>query len=324
MSWILYVYTGNEQKGGSLLIFPSRLYEGDTIGVISPAGPPDLERLAKATDWLKHLGFQVRLGKQIDQVYGYLAGSDDERLEDMHEMFSDDTVRAVICSRGGYGTARFADRIDFDLIRKHPKIFWGYSDITYLHTAIRQQTGLVTFHGPMLASDLGDPDVPLLSKQLFSQLFQPMSLRYDEHLSPLTALSGGSAEGMLVGGNLSLLVSTLGTAYEIDTRNKLLLIEDVGEVPYRVDNMLNQLRLARKLDQAAGFIIGDFHTDHQPDKESSLTYEEVFRTYLGTLGKPAVSGFFIGHCQPNFSVPLGVEAMLDADRKQLWIQPGVM
>ncbi|SFF98350.1 S66 peptidase family protein [Sporolactobacillus nakayamae] len=306
------------------MIIPSRLYEGDTIGVISPAGPPNMEHLEVATDWLKQLGFQVRLGKNVAKKYGYLAGPDDERLDDFHRMFADDSVRAVICSRGGYGTARFADRIDYDLVRSHPKVFWGYSDITYLHTAIRQKTGLVTFHGPMLASDLGDNDVPLLSKQLFSQLFQPMSLRYDEHLSPLTIYQGGTAEGMLVGGNLTLLASSLGTDFEIETKDKLLFIEDIGEAPYRVDSMLNQLRLAGKLDQAAGFIIGDFHQNQADNGDATLTYQEVFQTYLGELGKPMVSGFMIGHCAPNFSIPFGVDAMLDADRKQLWIQPGVM
>ncbi|MET1249657.1 LD-carboxypeptidase [Sporolactobacillus sp. STCC-11] len=306
------------------MIIPSRLYEGDTIGVISPAGPPNMEHLEVATDWLKQLGFQVRLGKNVAKKYGYLAGPDDDRLDDFHGMFADDSVRAVICSRGGYGTARFADRIDYDLVRSHPKVFWGYSDITYLHTAIRQKTGLVTFHGPMLASDLGDNDVPLLSKQLFSQLFQPMSLRYDEYLSPLTIYQGGTAEGMLVGGNLTLLASSLGTDFEIETKDKLLFIEDIGEAPYRVDSMLNQLRLAGKLDQAAGFIIGDFHQNQADNGDATLTYQEVFQTYLGELGKPMVSGFMIGHCAPNFSIPFGVDAMLDADRKQLWIQPGVM
>ncbi|WP_028975527.1 S66 peptidase family protein [Sporolactobacillus terrae] len=305
------------------MIIPSRLFEGDTIGVISPAGSPNRERLAVGTEWLKQLGFHVRLGTGSTKKYGYLAGSDDERLDDFHTMFADDSVRAIICSRGGYGCARFAERIDYELVRSHPKVFWGYSDITYLHTAIRQKTGLVTFHGPMLASDLGDPDAPLLSKQLFSQLFQPMSLRYDEHLSPLACISAGSSEGKLVGGNLSLLVSSLGTPFEIDTKGNLLLIEDIGEAPYRVDSMLNQLRLSGKLNQAAGFVIGDFHQKNSDDPDS-LTYQEVFHTYLGGLGKPAVSGFLIGHCAPNFSVPLGVDALLDADRKQLWIQPGVM
>jgi Uncharacterized proteins, homologs of microcin C7 resistance protein MccF len=305
------------------MIYPEHLREGDKIGVISPAGPPDLEKLNRAMDWLTSLGFTVVCGRSVGQANGYLAGSDEERLRDLHTMFADDSIRAVICARGGYGSARLADRIDYDLIRNHPKIFWGYSDITYLHTAIRQQADLVTFHGPMLASDLGEVHVPPLSKQLFSQLFQSATLRYDEHLSPLTVIHGGSVNGMLVGGNLSLLVSTLGTPFEIDTKNKIVLIEDIGEEPYRVDGMLNQLRLAGKLQRAAGFVIGNFNYHPAAGEEDNPSINDVIKTYLGSLEKPALSGFLIGHCEPNFSVPLGSDCLLDADRKQLWLQPGV-
>ncbi|MCL1631764.1 LD-carboxypeptidase [Sporolactobacillus sp. CPB3-1] len=306
------------------MIFPERLYEGDTVGVISPAGSPDMKRLKKGADWLKDLGFRIRFGKHLSSRYGYLAGTDEERLSDFHEMFADEAIRAIICSRGGYGSARFVHSIDFELVRAHPKVFWGYSDVTYLHTAIRQKTGLVTFHGPMLASDLGEENTPLISRQLFSQLFQPMALHYDEQLSPLTTIHHGVAEGKLVGGNLSLLVSTLGTPYEIDTKNKLLLLEDINEPPYRVDRMLNQLWMTGKLQKASGFVLGDFHQDNSEEDADSFSYQDVFQRYLTMIGKPAVSGFLIGHCAPNFSVPLGADAMLDADRKQLWIQPGVM
>lgn len=305
------------------MIFPSHLREGDKIGVISPAGPPDPEKLRRAAGWLTRLGFSVVCGRSAERDDGYLAGSDEERLEDLHAMFADDSVRAIICSRGGYGSARFADRIDYDLIRSHPKIFWGYSDITYLHTAIRQQAGLITFHGPMLASDLGGEHVPPLSRQLFSQLFQPEILRYDEHISPLSVICSGSVNGMLVGGNLSLLVSSLGTPYEIDTKNKVLLIEDIGEKPYRVDGMLNQLRLARKLQVASGFVVGNFKLDPDDETEDGPLIQEVIRSYLSPLQKPALGGFLIGHCEPSFSVPLGADCLLDADQKQLWLQPGV-
>ncbi|WP_010631233.1 S66 peptidase family protein [Sporolactobacillus vineae] len=305
------------------MIFPAHLREGDKIGVISPAGPPDPEKLRRAAEWLTGLGFSVVCGRAAERSDGYLAGTDDERVEDLHTMFADDSIRAIICSRGGYGSARFADRIDYELIRSHPKIFWGYSDITYLHTAIRQQAGLVTFHGPMLASDLGGEHVPSLSRQLFSQLFQPEILRYDQHVSPLSVICGGSVSGMLVGGNLSLLVSSLGTPFEIDTKNKVLLIEDIGEKPYRVDSMLNQLRLAGKLHRAAGFIVGNFKLDPDDEPEDGPSIEEVIRSYLLPLQKPALGGFLIGHCEPSFSVPLGSDCLLDADRKQLWLQPGV-
>lgn len=306
------------------MIFPAHLREGDKIGIASPAGPPDQERLKRAIDWLTGLGFSVVCGHATAQSgYGYLSGSDDERLEEIHALFSDDSIRAVICSRGGYGSARLADRIDYELIRDHPKIFWGYSDITYLHTAIRQQAGLVTFHGPMLASDLGGEYVPSLSRQLFSQLFQPETLRYDEHISPLKVICGGSADGMLIGGNLSLIVSTLGTPFEIDTKNKVLLIEDTGEKPYRVDSMMNQLRLAGKLHRSAGFVVGNFNADPDRETPDGPSIEDVIEAYLKPLDKPTISGFLIGHCEPNFAVPLGADCLLDADRKQLWMQPGV-
>ncbi|MFX3616999.1 MAG: LD-carboxypeptidase [Sporolactobacillus sp.] len=304
------------------MIFPGRLVRGDTVGVISPAGPPDPEKLGRAVQWLISLGLRVRLGRYVSQKKGYLAGEDEERLEDFYGMFADPSVKAVFCSRGGYGSARFADRINYSFIRDHPKIFWGYSDITYLHTAIRQLSGLVTFHGPMLASDLGGEEVPVLSKQLFSQLFQPIFLRYDESISPLSVISGGAASGELTGGNLSLLVSTLGTPFELDTRGKLLLIEDIGEAPYRIDGMLNQLRLAGKIKQAAGFVIGSF-TAHVAANDNFEDYTAIFENYFAQLQKPVVSGFLIGHCQPHFAVPLGAGATLDADRKALWIHPGV-
>ncbi len=175
----------------------------------------------------------------------------------------------------------------------------------------------------MLASDVGKDTFQDLSARMFDQLFEPIELHYSEDISPLTTLSGGMAQGELVGGNLSLLVSALGSKYEIDTRGQLLLIEDVNEEPYKVDSMLNQLRLAGKLHDAVGFVVGDFSKTEAKERKSTLTLEEVLKHYLGDLGKPVVSGFKIGHCQPHFAVPLGVEARLDADAKTLTILPGV-
>src|SRR5690606_23975081 len=148
--------------------------------------------------------------------------------------------------------------------------------------------------------------------KMFQQLFEPMELHYTEEISPLTIIAGGIAQGELVGGNLSLLANTIGTKFEIDTKGKLLFIEDVGEEPYRVDGMLNQLRMAGKLADAAGIVIGDF-SDVEPKKQQkTLSLDEVFRHYLGGLEKPVVEGFKIGHCEPHFAIPLGVEAKLDA------------
>lgn len=301
---------------------PKRLKVGDTIGIVAPASPPNQESLTRSFAFLESLGLKWKLGKHVNDVNGYLAGTDDGRLADLEEMFADPEIAGIICAGGGYGSARFADRLDYQLIQENPKVFWGFSDITFLHTAIANYTDLVTFHGPMLASCVGKETFHELSAKMFRQLFEPMELHYSEAISPLETLSPGSSSGELTGGNLSLLASGIGTKFEINTKGKLLLIEDVGEEPYRVDNLLNQLRLAGKFSDAAGIVIGDF-AKVEPKKETSLTLDEVLRHYTADLGKPVVSGFKIGHCEPHFAVPLGSNARLDADQKTLTILPGV-
>lgn len=304
-------------------IRPKRLQKGDTIGIVAPSSPPNQANLERSLAFLEQLGLKWKFGQHVKSVNGYLAGTDDERLQDLEDMFEDPSVSGIICAGGGYGSARYTDRLDLQLIQENPKVFWGFSDITFLHTAMGLYSNLVTFHGPMLASCVGKDTFHELSAKMFQQLFEPMELHYTEDVSPLTALSGGSAEGEIVGGNLSLLADTIGTKFEIDTKGKLLFIEDVGEEPYRVDGMLNHLRMAGKLADASGIIIGDF-SDVEPKKQQkTLSLEDVFHHYLGGLGKPVVEGFKIGHCEPHFAIPLGVNAKLDADHKTLTILPGV-
>lgn len=303
-------------------IAPKRLKAGDTIGIVAPASPPNQEQLTRSYAFLESLGLKWKLGKHVKDINGYLAGTDDARLADLEEMFADPEVDGILCAGGGYGSARFAERLDYQLIQENPKIFWGFSDITYLHTAIANYTDLITFHGPMLASCVGKDTFHDLSAKMFQQLFQPMELHYSEAISPLETLVPGVASGELTGGNLSLLVSSIGTKFEIDTKGKLLLIEDVGEEPYQIDSMLNQLRLAGKLTDAVGIVIGDF-AKSTPTQEPSLSLEDVLQSYMKNLGKPVVSGFKIGHCEPHFSVPLGAKAQLNADEKTLTILPGI-
>lgn len=304
-------------------IRPKRLRKGDTIGIIAPSSPPNLKQLTNSLAFLDELGLSYQMGKSVENVYGYLAGTDEDRLEDLHEMFANPDISGIICAGGGYGSARYTDKIDFQLMNEHPKIFWGYSDITFLHTGMNLYSNIVTFHGPMLASDVGKSTFTDLSRKMFLQLFEPMELHYTSAISPLTSVSEGVTRGELTGGNLSLLASGIGTKYEVDTRDKILLIEDIGEEPYRVDGMLNQLRQAGKLDDAAGFVIGDFNDAEPKKRKVSLSLDEVLDHYLGGLGKPAVKGFNIGHCEPHFAVPLGAEAQLDADNLSLIILPGV-
>lgn len=296
---------------------PPRLRRGDTIGIIAPSSPVDVDQLERSLAFLEQLGLRWRFGKHVCDARGYLAGADEDRLADLHDMFADPTIQGIICAGGGYGSARYADRIDYPLIQNNPKVFWGFSDITFLHNAMHDYANLVTFHGPMLASCVGKESFHPLSGKLFEQLFEPMELHYTEAISPLTALSTGVAEGTLVGGNLSILVNGLGTKFELDTKGKLLLLEEVGEKPYRVDAMLNQLRLAGKLEAAAGIVIGDF------SEATPHLLDDVFDHYFSSFQKPVVKGFKIGHCEPHFAVPLGVMARLNAIEPSLTILPGV-
>lgn len=300
-------------------IRPQRLKAGDTVGVVALSGPLAMEHLPEKMAMLESLGLKVKIGETVGLTGKYLAGSDEERLNDLHNMIRDPEVKGIFCLRGGYGAARIADRIDYQLLTENPKIFWGFSDVTYLHTALQEYANVVTFHGPMLSS-VGGSELSDLSKRMFQQLFTPFEIQYDENLTPLQTIVGGSARGELIGGNLNRLVSTLGTKFEIDVKDKIVLLEDIGESLENIDSMLNQLRLSRKLEEAAGFVIGSFTA------MDDGTMEEVwslFEEYLKPLGKPAVAGFMIGHCEPNIAIPLGVEAILDADLKVLRVLPGV-
>ncbi|MBS8264208.1 LD-carboxypeptidase [Mesobacillus boroniphilus] len=299
-----------------------RLKKGDTVAVIAPASPPNKENLKRGLKFVEDLGLNYKLGKSLYAEYGYLAGNDEDRLADLHEMFIDEEVKGIICAGGGYGTARIAAAIDYEVIKNNPKIFWGYSDITFLHTAIRQETGLVTFHGPMLASDIGKEEANQISKDTFQQLFASTDLNYSSTISQIEELVHGSAEGSLVGGNLSLLSSTMGTAFEIDTEGKILLIEDINEEPRAVDRMLNQLYMAGKLQESAGIIIGDFN-NCVPDRELSLTLEEVIDHYIKLAGRPALRGFKMGHCSPHIGVPLGAVARMNTEEKTLFVESGI-
>ncbi|SEM17900.1 muramoyltetrapeptide carboxypeptidase [Mesobacillus persicus] len=305
------------------MIKPKRLQKGDTVGVIAPAGTPQPEKLEKGLIFLNQLGLNIKLGNHVFNQQGYLAGTDEERVEDLHSMFRDKEISAIFCARGGYGTARIASMIDYQLIKENPKIFWGYSDITFLHLAITQLTDLVTFHGPMIASDLGEEEVDLITKLSFSQLFSPSPIEYTEQISTLEPIVNGIAVGPLVGGNLSLITSSLGTRFEIETKGKILFIEEISEQPRVIDRMLNQLYMAGKLQSSAGIVFGDFN-HCVAESGPSLTLEEVINHYVRLSNRPALRGFQIGHCSPNFAIPLNVTAMLDTKMRRLHVESGIL
>lgn len=292
------------------------LQKGDLVGVVALSSLVEPEKLGEAVAFLDELGLHYILGDTIHAKHEYLAGSDEIRLADFHEMVKNPEVKAIFCVKGGYGSARIADKIDYALIEENPKIFWGFSDVTYLHCAINEYANMVTFHGPMLMSANKMDD---LSKKMFLQLFSPMEIQYTEAISPLTTIAGGITRGEMIGGNLYRLVSTLGTKFEVRTEGRILLIEDVNETIPVIDSMLQHLKQARKFEQLAGVVIGSF-TQTGSDEEA---LHSLMKEYFADLGIPVVAGFKFGHETTNIAIPLGTEAILDAQEKVLKILPGV-
>lgn len=300
------------------MIKPKKLKLGDTIGIVAPGSPTTEEKVEKAYEKLKEMGFKVKLGKSCYSKYGYLAGRDELRAEDLNSMFRDTEVDGIICLRGGYGTIRILKLLDYNLIRANPKVFVGYSDITAIHIAINQISNLVTFHGPMAASDLaGDISKFSLESLFNSILHEDFDGNLKNPTEELITINGGVAEGQIIGGNLSLIASTIGTPYEIDTKGKILFIEEIGEEPYRIDRMLNQLKLSNKLQEAEGIILGNFSNCMPEDPDMSLTLEEVIDDLIRPLNKPTLYNLQAGHCDPNITIPFGVRVRLNADRKEI-------
>lgn len=300
---------------------PKSLKLGDTIGIIAPASPADPEEQERALQLFSEFGYKMKLGNSITQQYGYLAGSDWVRADDVNRMFADPEVDAIFCMRGGYGTPRILDLIDYRMIRRNPKIFVGYSDITALHIAIQRKVRLVTFHGPMILELAKHPD-SLSWFTLFQHLTNPYPLgRYEEPLEKYPIVEG-TAKGRLIGGNLSLLTATLGTPYEVETKGKILFMEEVGEEPYRIDRMLTQLRLACKLQRAEGIIFTEC-TDCKPENEKkSLTIRQILDDIIKPLGIPSYYGLKVGHTQPNLTLPNGVCAKINATKGWIELREG--
>lgn len=300
-----------------------KLHFGDTIGLIAPSGAVRTEgAIDKAVAETKRMGFNVKLGVSAGQKYGYLSGTDEIRAQDINEMFADDEVNAIICLRGGYGAMRILDRLDYELIAKHPKVFMGFSDITALHIAFLEKCGLVTFHGPMAAANwAGKPLDEFSLQSMYKALMraEPVGDLNNPPEYPKKMVNPGVAEGQLVGGNLMLIASSLGTPWEIDTKGRILFIEEVGERTYCVDRMLTQLRLAGKFEDCAGVVFGDFADCPIEYPAFGLTLEEIIRDVVAPCGKPVFTGLRCGHCSPKLTLPFGVRCRMDADQCSLTV-----
>lgn len=298
-----------------MIIRPPRLRQGERVGIIAPAGPVEPFEIEPAISLLESLGFRVCLGSHVYERKTYLAGDDETRLADLHEMLRNDEVKVILCARGGYGTHRLLEKIDYSLAKKRPKIIVGYSDITALLVALYRKTGLVTFHGPM-AKELGKNENKNLES--FLQLITSGS-KIAFSLSHGKVIRPGKGRGVLLGGNLSLLCHLIGTPFMPSPRGKILFLEERGEPLYRIDRMLTYLKLAGFLGQCTGVVFGEFS---ECGDTSSII--EVFREKTRELSVPVMTGLKVGHGLENVAVPVGVRAILDTETMSLTLtEPSV-
>jgi muramoyltetrapeptide carboxypeptidase len=295
-------------------IKPMALKSGDTIAITSPAGAIwDESQIETFAAILRSFGFNVVFGKTLKEKFGYFAGTDELRANEINELFADKTVKGIFCMKGGWGCARLLDKIDYALIEKNPKVLIGFSDITSLLVAITAKTGLVTFHGPVGNSGWND-----FCKSVFtSVVMTPKSFNYPEN--PLTEnkttlINSGKASGILYGGNLTVVTSLIGSAYLPDWKNKILFLEEVKEEPYSIDRMLTQLKQSGILNSINGLVFGKCVKCLAEEPLKSFTFHEVILQHMQPLGIPSFYGAMIGHVENKLTVPLGIMASIDADK----------
>jgi muramoyltetrapeptide carboxypeptidase len=312
------------------IVKPRVLRPGETVGIVSPSTQvTDPDRLQLAQRTVEYFGLKPRWGSSVRSHRAQGVATVAERVNDLHEMFRDPDVRGIFCIRGGYGASQLLADLDYDLIRRNPKVFVGYSDITALHLAIHKMTGLVTFHGPVLLSEFTPYTLDCYRRALFEssplgRLANPPESNKLRPGHPWRTIHEGVAQGRLIGGNLTLISTLMGTPYEIETEGRIFFTEDVGEEAYRIDRMLTQLRLAGKLKAAAGIVFGECHdcgpNDYKPSFAWNMTLGEVLDDRLSGIRRPAFSGLTIGHTADQLTLPIGVMASLDATNGTLTVE----
>jgi len=311
------------------LLKPERLCSGDTVGIVAPSSPPqDPAAVDRAVEAVQRMGFVPKLAKNIRDRHGFLAGGDRERAADLMQMFEDKTVKGIICLRGGYGSARLLNLLDYEIIRRHAKVFSGFSDITSLHCAFAKKVNMISIHAPMLNGGLQSEDVPEFTRASFLRTVMEAKpagsivCGYDK--ASISTVRCGVAEGRLIGGNLSVLCAAIGTPFEPSFKGKILFIEDVNEQPYRLDRMLTQLLNTGLLRHLAGVAVG-VNKDCEDDGKDKVIEEyrqspaDVMAERLHSLGVPVVMGLPFGHVAFNATIPVGARARLDADNGDLII-----
>ncbi len=300
------------------IIKPAKLKAGDVIGIIAPASAPvDPTKLENGIRYIEKNGYRVELGKIVSKINGYLAGTDQERADDLNSMFKNKDVKAIICLRGGYGASRILDKINYKLIRSNPKILVGYSEITALQIAILQKSGLVTFAGPMVATDFGNGVTPYTEDffwRIVSSNKKIGRLKYLDN-DKLVSITKGGASGRIIGGNLSVFAALTGTGYFPDLKGRILMFEEVDELPYKVDRLLNHLRLLKVFKQIKGIILARFVDciEHDTSKRT-LTLGEVMEDYMKDLKIPVLYTFPHGHIKDKVTVPFGINIKMNASK----------
>jgi muramoyltetrapeptide carboxypeptidase len=308
----------SEDKENTLL--PSPLQYGDKVGLISPsAATAERIEFQFAKEALEALGLEVELGKNLKNRRGHLAGTDEERAEDLNEMFEDISIKAVICIRGGSGAARILPLIDYSTIQTNPKPLLGYSDITALHNAIHAKTGLITFHGPNGSGSWNSFNVNQFQKVFFNKelvKFENEVNKGDELIvkqNRIQTIYPGKVSGKILGGNLTVLTALSGTSYLPDFTGSILFIEDIAEDPYKIDRMMSTLMLNGTLSKIKGFIFGQCTNCTPGGGYGSLTLDDILDDYILPLKIPAYKGAMIGHVPKQFIVPVGAELEMDAE-----------
>ena len=296
------------QNQGKKSVRPPRLKPGDTIGIVAPAGPFDPEKFIKGKSVLESMGFQTFFDDDIFQKHGFLAGTDIHRADQVNRLFAEPTVQAIFCARGGYGSMRILSLLDFETIQTHPKIFLGFSDISALLSVLYDRCGLVTFHGPVVTTLANATEKTLTALQ--TALTSPAALEITPENG--TVIKQGVCSGLMAGGNLTTLCHLVGTSYAPNLKGKILLLEDVGEMPYRIDRMLTQMKLTGCFNEIAGLILGAF-------KECGHLNEiiDIFNNIFEDADIPILTGFDMGHGEHNLTIPMGLGATLDTDKKRL-------
>ncbi|MFK7844497.1 MAG: LD-carboxypeptidase [Rhodothermales bacterium] len=322
---------GKEVMKDMQVIKPASLQHGDTVGLVSPAGVTyESVQIDIIEETLDMLGLKMKAGQYMMDRWGYFAGTDEHRAADINNMFADEHVDAIFALHGGWGAARALPFLDYEVIRANPKIFMGYSDITALLIAIYANTGLITFHGPNGNSVWNEFSANYVKKLLFdadSVLYKNPEEKGDALVvvnDRIRTISSGKARGKLVGGNLTVLTSIIGSDQLPNWEGHILFLEDIGEAIYRIDRMLTQLKLSGVLDQIAGFVFGNCNDCTANSGYNSFTLNEILDHHIKPLGIPAWTGSMIGHIENKFTIPIGVEAEINADLGQIkLLEPAV-